>query len=147
MPFSLQKSSAPLPTSITCCEWRITAMAADIGFFIMVNAPTAPAFPVAPSMIDASNSFLPSWVKTDPLPALNKGESSMLRMAASTASTAEWPFFNIVSPSNKAVLIAFVYSISNSGVIFFLVIVPAPPCITKAYCGLALWFKTNLSGL
>ena len=40
---------------------------------------TAPALSVLPSMIEASSSFVPALVRTAPLPALKRGESSRMR--------------------------------------------------------------------
>ncbi len=69
----------------------MTAFAKEIGFFVRVTPATLPASIVLPSMMAASNSFLPSAVNTAPLPALKSGLSSITRSPASTASTAD-PF-------------------------------------------------------
>ena len=42
-------------------------------------------------MMEASSSFVPAAVKTAPFPALNRGESSMIRIVATTASRLEPP--------------------------------------------------------
>ena len=57
--------------------------------------PTAPALSVFPSMIEASISFVPALVKTEPRPALKCGSSSSTRTAASVASRLDPPRFRI----------------------------------------------------
>ena len=79
--------------NITCSVFSITYLANLIGFFTFVIDATAPALRFDPSIIDASISCLNSDVYTDPLPALNKGLSSIIIMALSTAS-------KLVPPSN-----------------------------------------------
>ena len=66
----------PAPVKKTWRESVITLRANVIGFFTRVTPEIAPQLRSRPSMIAASSSFLPSWVKTAPLPALNRGESS-----------------------------------------------------------------------
>ena len=56
-----------------------------------VGTPTAPAFRVRPSIIDASSSTVPSLVSTAPRPELKSGESSITVMAAMTASRLDRP--------------------------------------------------------
>jgi len=68
-------------------------------FFTVVTRPTAPARSESPFMIEASSSFLPSAVKTAPLPALNTVASSMMPIAALTASIVLPPILRIVFPA------------------------------------------------
>jgi hypothetical protein len=77
----------------------MTARARLMGWRVRVTPATAPAFRVAPSMMAASSSFLPSAVKTAPRPALKSGSSSRMRMAASTASSDEPPCARIALPA------------------------------------------------
>ncbi|MNN10931.1 hypothetical protein D3C81_1238700 [compost metagenome] len=93
-PTCFANSSAPLPTIITCSDFSITALAAEIGFLIVVTPATAPAAKDLPSMMEASSSLCPSCVKTAPFPALNKGESSITWIADSTASKLDLPSCN-----------------------------------------------------
>ena len=69
--------AAPLPESITWSESVITFIANSIGLFTSVTPAIAPAFNDFPSINEASNSLVSSCVKTAPLPALNKGDSSI----------------------------------------------------------------------
>ena len=78
-------------------------------------------------MIDASNSFVPAFVNTAPFPALNNGESSMIRIVVSTASILGPPFSRISNPAASASVSLPRYADSFSEDIFFLVMVPAPP--------------------
>src|SRR5690606_26212622 len=87
MPCSTANASAPSRASSTCLDSSITSLASWIGFLMRVTPATAPACKVAPFMIEASSSFLPSAVNTAPLPALNNGEFSSTAIAAATAST------------------------------------------------------------
>ena len=64
----------------------MTLRARSMGFFTWWSPATAPALRVLPSMMEESSSFTPLWLKTAPFPALNRGESSRMRMAAFTAS-------------------------------------------------------------
>ena len=57
MPCSLAKASAPPPTIITWRDLSITARASVIGFLTRCTPATAPALPVAPSMIEESSSL------------------------------------------------------------------------------------------
>ena len=66
-----------------------------MGFFPVVTLPTVPACSESPCMIKASSSFLPSVVKTKPLPALNTVVSSVMTIAASMASIALPPILMI----------------------------------------------------
>ena len=130
-PCSLAKRSAPWETIITCGLFSITAIAALIGFFTVVTPATAPALRVLPSIIEASSSFLPSWVKTAPLPALKRGESSITLIDFCTASILVPPLFKTAYPAFNASASLALYSFSCSGVMVSLVIVPAPPWITR----------------
>ena len=82
-------------------------------------------------MMEASSSFLPSLVKTAPLPALNKGSSSKTRMVATTASTLVPPDAKIFWPAFKARSRDARYWDSISGVMDERVMVPDPPCTTS----------------
>ncbi|GIT77969.1 MAG: hypothetical protein Ct9H300mP32_3510 [Verrucomicrobiota bacterium] len=106
----------PLVGEKGCGDFSITARAARMGFFTVVTPPTAPACSARPSIIDASSSFLPSAVKTAPLPALNTGASSIMTMAASTASSALPPCLRIVCPARSDCSSVAWYSRSCSGV-------------------------------
>src|SRR6185437_5591920 len=96
------------------------------------TAPTVPASSVAPSMIAASSSLSPPRVKTAPRPALKSGESSMITMAACTASIARPPPCSTPYPARSAWVSAFRYFASCAGVMSLRRIVPAPPWITMA---------------
>ncbi len=97
-----EKASAPRPISRTCTERSITRRASEIGLRVRVTPAAAPASSVAPSMIAASSSTLPSAVKTAPRPALNSGSSSSTRTAVSTASIAGPPPDSTVAPASAA---------------------------------------------
>ena len=84
----------------------MTRRASRIGFFTCFTPATAPAIIVRPSMIDASSSFVPSCVKTAPLPALNCGESSRMTTAACTASRLEPPAASTLWPAVSASVMA-----------------------------------------
>ena len=81
-------------------------IAAEIGFLTLLTPDTAPALSVLPSINEASNSMVPSDVSTPPLPALNKGESSIKLIVFSTASLLEPPLFNTSYPILIALLSA-----------------------------------------
>src|SRR5437763_1729026 len=130
-PACFANSSAPLPASMTCFDFSITARAAEIGFLMTVTPATDPAASVCPFMMAASISFFPSCVKTAPLPALNSGESSRMRMLASTASRLEPPFISTACPVRSASSSFSRYCFSISGVMLARVMVPAPPCMTS----------------
>ena len=98
------KRSAPAPISITCGESSITARASTIGLRTSVTPATAPARSVAPSMIEASSSCLPSASNTAPLPALKCGDSSSATTVACTASSALPPLRSTASPASRALL-------------------------------------------
>src|SRR5688572_19368035 len=130
-PIFVANNSAPLPTIITCADRSMTARAAVIGLRMIVTPATDPAPRVFPSMIDASNSLRPSWVNTAPLPALKRGLSSRIRMAASTASRLDPPRCRTAWPDRNDCSRAARYSFSRSGVMLPRVIVPAPPWTTS----------------
>ena len=75
-------------------EDQRTRRASVIGFGTRCTAAIAPERRVMPSIIAASSSLWPSWVKTDPFPALKSGESSMTTIASVTASILLPPAFN-----------------------------------------------------
>ena len=133
---SVANFSAPRLTIITCVDFSITARAAVIGFLMVVTPATAPASLVLPSMIEASSSFLPSLVKTAPLPALKSGSSSNTLTVASTASTLVPPLARISWPAFSARSSEARYCASISGVMLLRVMVPEPPCTTSVMrCG------------
>ena len=82
----MAKSSAPYPAKNMCLESVRTLSASSIGFLMCSTPVTAPVSSVFPSMIEASSSCFPSVVNTAPLPALKSGLSSIVTMAALTAS-------------------------------------------------------------
>src|SRR5205814_336553 len=128
-PTFVAKSSAPWPTIITCFDFSMTARAAEIGFLMIVTPATEPAFIVFPSMIAESSSLRPSCVKTAPLPALKSGESSRMRIDASTASRLVPPRARMACPAFSASSSLARIWASASAVMFLRVIVPAPPQI------------------
>ena len=69
------------------CILRVKAIVA------MIQGAFLPFFNVCPSMIIASHSTWQSLFNNDPQPALKCSSFSKKRTAASTASTAEPPFF------------------------------------------------------
>ena len=99
-----------MPDNKTCFVLSITAFANNIGFLTLLTPATAPEFSVFPSMIEASILFLPSLSKTEPLPALNKGEFSSIVIVCCTASNEVPPFSNIVYPLFKAFSKTILYS-------------------------------------
>ena len=80
--------------------------------------------------MEASISCFSSDVYTEPLPALKRGLSSKIIIAASTASTLLPPFSKISKPLSYAILRPFFRSLISSGDIFENQ--PAPPCMTIA---------------
>jgi hypothetical protein len=94
-PRSIANSSAPCPAKNTCLDAVRTVSASLIGFLMCSTPVTAPVSSVLPSMIDASSSCFASVVKTAPLPALKSSESSIVTIAAFTASVASPPRWTI----------------------------------------------------
>ena len=85
-------------------------------FFTVVTRPTAPARSESPFMIEASSSFLPSAVKTAPLPALNTVASSMMTIAALPAPIVLPPILRIACLAWSDCLSVTWYSRSRSDV-------------------------------
>ena len=87
----MAKSLAPLPLKKTWLLCSITSVASSIGLRTLRIPATEPADRSLPSIIAASISCKPFFVKTEPLPALNNRLSSKTTIEALTALTAEPP--------------------------------------------------------
>ena len=93
---SFANISAPRPTRRTWSVSSRTFLANLIGFLIICTEATAPADLSAPFIIEASISWTSSELYTEPLPALNKVESSNSDTANSTASMLDPPSSRIL---------------------------------------------------
>ena len=128
IPIFFANASAPSPSSMTCGDFSITSRARLIGLRICLSLATAPALRVRPSMIEASSSFVPSCVKTAPLPALKSGLSSRapdrgldrIETRSTCAGARRSPFLALARVRRDA-------PSSFSGDISLRSIVPAPP--------------------
>mmetsp|Transcript_65192 Transcript_65192/g.160533 ORF Transcript_65192/g.160533 Transcript_65192/m.160533 type:complete len:282 (+) Transcript_65192:1154-1999(+) len=119
-----------------CDVFSITVLASLTGFLISPMHAQAPAFLVEPSMIAASISCVPVLVKTLPLPALKKGQSSSRHVTASATSTACAPPSSRRLPSSRI----FLNSCRRSSMVSTCLISPAPPCMAMAHSiGSSLW--------
>src|SRR5215217_7835028 len=135
-PWAFAKDSAPSPIIITCGDFSITLRASSMGFFTWRRPATEPAARVVPSMMAASSSLMPSWLKTAPLPALKWGESSRMRMAAVTASRL-LPFWASTAwPALSACWSTARTWASRSGETFAREMTTAPPWMTIPQRGL-----------
>ena len=130
-----------------CGDFSITSRARLMGFLMCFRLPTAPALSVLPSMMDASISFVPALVKTEPRPALKRGSSSSTRTAASVASRLDPPRLRISYPVLNACSSPPRYSRSFSGVMLLRSIVPAPPWIANPvfFVSIFLLFSARFS--